>query len=156
MFDECCASGASCIYDPNGPKGESQCRYCGKPEPTPVGMTDYQYGFQAGKASGGLARWAREEYVRGWRAGNKWRIAQQESASVGIGPSKSWANEFDAQPKPYVRLECRDFDAPITYVNVYLSFSGRHDYFGWKWNSRKEVERQSKGAAYRLIIREKK
>lgn len=29
-FDECAASGESCSYRPDGPKGELQCRYCGK------------------------------------------------------------------------------------------------------------------------------
>lgn len=31
-FDECPASGQSCIYTSHGPNGESQCQYCGKPE----------------------------------------------------------------------------------------------------------------------------
>lgn len=29
--DECAASGQSCSYAPEGPKGEMQCKYCGKP-----------------------------------------------------------------------------------------------------------------------------
>lgn len=29
--DECAASGQSCSYSPEGPKGEMQCKYCGKP-----------------------------------------------------------------------------------------------------------------------------
>jgi hypothetical protein len=28
--NECAASGASCSYAPDGPRGEVQCRYCGK------------------------------------------------------------------------------------------------------------------------------
>jgi hypothetical protein len=29
--DECCATGQSCSYAADGPNGERQCRYCGKP-----------------------------------------------------------------------------------------------------------------------------
>lgn len=30
--DKCAASGASCLYAPDGRRGEMQCRYCGKPQ----------------------------------------------------------------------------------------------------------------------------
>jgi hypothetical protein len=31
-MEECAASGAACHYGFNGPNGERQCSYCGKPE----------------------------------------------------------------------------------------------------------------------------
>lgn len=45
--DECVASGASCSYAPEGRHGEMQCRYCGKTQPSAVGLDDERAAISA-------------------------------------------------------------------------------------------------------------